>query len=331
MIYYVGGFPPPYGGVTVKNSLLAHALEEKYPVELLDTSRAKRNPLLLLRQLAIILTTRHQLILAPAGTTRRKLVMLLRRLRPRQLSRTLVIVMGGSFHTLIAGDEPYIAALKRCRQLFVESDSMVRKMAALGITNVSVYPNCRPDHRVRAIRPTRGALKCVFFSLISPDKGVDLILTAAASTPEPEYHFYGPIEPGYEETFHAAVDALPNCHYHGVFPGNDPGLYPLLNTYDLLLLPTKCTTEGIPGILVESKLAGIPAIVSDVAYNRELVADGEQGVVLPQNTAGALANALRELSAAPGLVDRLKAGALRDAENYLLQTHLPTVTAFFTD
>jgi len=32
-VYYLGQFPPPYGGVTVKNALLAEALADRVPVE----------------------------------------------------------------------------------------------------------------------------------------------------------------------------------------------------------------------------------------------------------------------------------------------------------
>lgn len=328
MIYYVGGFPPPYGGVTVKNSLLADALEQKYPLRRLDASRSKRNPLILLGNLARILTCRDTLILATAGSARRRLVMLLKRLRPKLLERTLVIVMGGTFPSAVEDDYAYIAALKRCKQLFVETASMAKKLEALGIANVSVYPNCRPDFRVSGIRPTGQQLKCLFFSLITPDKGVDLILTAAAATPEIEYHFYGHIAPGYEEAFRSGVASAPNCRYHGVFPGNDPGLYALLNSYDVLLLPTRWFAEGVPGILVESKLAALPAVVSDMAYNREVVEHGVAGMVLSDYTANELAATVRTLADNPAQTDALKAGALRSAQEYLIESHLSKITNY---
>ena len=42
---YIGSFPPPYGGVTVKNALLFEAISERVPLDkldLMDVSRRSR-------------------------------------------------------------------------------------------------------------------------------------------------------------------------------------------------------------------------------------------------------------------------------------------------
>ena len=157
---------------------------------------------------------------------------------------------------------------------------------------------------------------------------LDLILEAAGQTPDIQYHFYGPVEESFSDDFFQKLESLPNCAYQGVFPGGDPALYPLLGTYDLLLFPSRHTTEGVPGILVESKLAALPAVVSDVSHNRELIHHGIDGYLLPRLTAEALVQAVRQLSADKAALNRMKSAALADSERFLPETHLPLLEKY---
>ncbi len=326
-IYYFGGFPPPYGGVTIKNELLTGALSPEIPLVRLDTRKAKRNPLLLAKQTAMLATGKGPFVVANSKAGRRKLTMLLAKLNPKALQKSILIVMGGSIAEDISGDEPYIEALKNYRRVFVELPAMRGKLEAMGFENISVYPNCRKDNRVKEIRKTpETGIKCLFFSLICKEKGVDNILVAAKAHPDMVFDFYGSILEGYEEEFHREMEALPNCRYHGVFASDGVNVYGKLHEYDLLLLPTRYLTEGIPGVLIEAKIAALPAIVSDVSYNRHLIADGKSGIVLRENTADALIDALASLT--PGRVDALKSGALESAKDYLLENNLDEIQSY---
>ncbi len=320
-IYYFGGFPPPYGGVTIKNKLLIDALQPEIPLVLLDTRKAKRNPLLLARQTAKLIMGRGPFVVANSKSGRRKLTMLLARFNPKALKKSVLIVMGGSLPEDIVGDEKFIAALKSYRRIFVELPAMGEKLTRLGFDNVSVYPNCRKDNRVEEIRKTPDSgIKCLFFSLICKEKGVDNILEAAQALPHMHFDFYGDIMEGYEAEFLAAVDKLPNCSYQGVFTSDGVNVYSKLHEYDLLLLPTRYATEGIPGVLIEAKIAALPSIVSDASYNRHLIQDGVSGLVLPTNTGAALTAALQSLCA--NQIDSLKTGALESARDYLIENNL---------
>lgn len=328
MLYYVGGFPPPYGGVTIKNALLYTQLHLRYPqMKQLDTQYAKRNPFALLRQTHLLVTRKRAAFLVATSTaTRRRITMLLHRFNRNALERSLLIVMGGSFPQQLAEDAQYRCAVAHYRHIFVETESMKRQMEALGFSQVSVYPNCRPDHRPKAIRPTGDPLNCLFFSRISPEKGTDIVLEAAAATPHIRYDLFGEIDPDYEKAFFAALEQLPNASYHGIFYANGGNLYDTLAGYDVLLLPTRWKNEGVPGILVEAMISAIPSVVSDICYNAEIITHGENGIVLPENTPEALTEALCTLACDPALTDRLKQGALKQAAYYLLDNHLDTIT-----
>lgn len=322
MIYYVGSFPPPYGGVTIKNALLYEALEAEHGKGLrkLDAAKAKRKPWQLLKLLGLLLGNHTFLI----GTAHRKgITWFLHRFNRKAMGRSLLLVMGGQFADLAAENKRLCRQLTCYRQIFVETASMQQTLNQAGLSNVSVLPNCRKGSSITAIRPTGESLRCLFFSRISPDKGVDLILQAAGS--DLSVDLYGEIDPDYRETFLNALEGRSNLRYRGVFKADHQKLYEKLHEYDVLLFPTRWKAEGIPGILVEAKMAGLPAIVSDIRFNKEIVEDGVSGLVLPENTAENLRRAIDRLAASPALTDKLKQGALASAKNYLLETHLHTL------
>lgn len=323
MIYYVGSFPPPYGGVTIKNALLYEALEADLAEKpgKFDAARAKRKPWQLLKLFWLLLGDHTFLV----GTAHRiGLTKLLYRFNRKAMGRSLLLVMGGAFADLAVENKGLCKQLACYRQIFVETASMQQTMNRAGLSNVSVLPNCRKGSSITAIRPTGESFRCLFFSRISPDKGVDLILQAAGS--DISVDFYGEIDPDYREAFLNALEGRSNLCYRGVFTGEAQTLYEKLHEYDVLLFPTRWKAEGIPGILVEAKMAGLPAIVSDIRFNKEIVEDGVSGLVLPENTAENLRCAIDRLAADPVLTDKLKQGALASSKDYLLQTHLPTLT-----
>jgi glycosyltransferase involved in cell wall biosynthesis len=53
--------------------------------------------------------------------------------------------------------------------------------------------------------------------------------------------------------------------------------------------------EGMPGVLIEAALAGLPAVTTDVPGARDVVLDGETGCVVPIDDMGALVDATRRL------------------------------------
>ena len=331
MILYYGGFPPPYGGVTIKNKLLYEHLVRELPITKMDTLKAKKNPALLAYQtIRLVLHRKGKYIVATSAASRKRITMLLWRFNRKAMANSIVMVMGGSVAEDVGSDPAFLKAMGAYKQLYVETASMKEKLEAQGLSNVSVYPNCRTDSRVDGIRPTGDRLRCLFFSRISPEKGADVVLQAARLTPDIQYDFYGQADADYEESFLAEVDTLSNVSYHGVFASDGSNIYSLMHSYDFLLLPTCYADEGVPGVLVEAKIAALPAIVSNASYNAEIVKHGISGLVLTERTGQCLGGTLEELTEAPHRVNELKQGALESAQDYLIENHLAAITAQLT-
>ena len=69
--------------------------------------------------------------------------------------------------------------------------------------------------------------------------------------------------------------------------------------------------EGMPNVVLEAMASGLPVVATDIYGNRELVVDGDNGVLVPSGNAAALCKALVRLAQDPDLRQRL-GGRSRD-------------------
>lgn len=320
VIYYIGAFPPVYGGVTIKNQNLYEALEQKLDLRKIDMNRIKRGDVREMLRLAWAMLTGKQYVIGLAGQkNRRVFTKLMYTFKRKAMRRSVMLVMAGVVDDMIQAGPDFLKMINTYRRMYLEFPGMARKLSEAGVTNAAVYPNGRPrPDQFHAISVGQGALQCVFFSLIQPEKGVDRILKTAEKLPGIEFHFYGRIVPEYREVFEKVVDTLPNVRYHGLFAGDSEAVYRELNQYDVLLLPTRCKTEGLPGILIEAKIAGLPSVVSGINYLGEIVKDGSEGVILAEDTAECVVSTLRKLDADREKLNSMKHASRESAEQYYI-------------
>ena len=66
---------------------------------------------------------------------------------------------------------------------------------------------------------------------------------------------------------------------------------------DLLVFPSLPEGEGMPGVLIEAGLSGLPVVATAVAGVRDVVESGVTGTVVPVEDFGALVEATAELVA----------------------------------
>lgn len=85
----------------------------------------------------------------------------------------------------------------------------------------------------------------------------------------------------------------------------------LFRCVDAVVLPSY--REGLPKGLIEAAACGLPVVTTDVPGCREVVTDGEDGLLVPAKQADGLANAIFKLSEDPALRLRLGQAARRKA------------------
>ena len=328
-ITYIGELPPPYGGVTVKNTLLFEKVFAPCGCKMIDMVECKRKAWLtpiIAFQVFIRMLKSKAIIIGVGSTKRRKILLNLQRIISGKtgLNKIMLIVMGGQFHEQVAEDKKFCCLLKNVGSIWVESETMVNALREIGIEQTYFFPNCRVDEGAKEPLPCQnGKLKLVFFSRICHEKGVDDIITAYERLEEDNekitLDFYGEIEADIKEDFLKFVEKYKNVHYHGVFDAIHEDIYAELNQYDVMLLISK--REGVAGALVESKMSGITAIVSNRGCNPETVHDGKEGIVLHPSISDNLADTIKKLLQDRDMVYNLKKGAYESRKRYCIETY----------
>lgn len=332
-IVYVGPFPPPYGGVTVKNKTLYNALQEHLCIERIDTSVETTSRLGLLRKVfRLALANDAKIVLAVSDGSRRLLVRFFHMVSRKRMNRLVLIIMGGSFAKKLENDYGYTKLLSSCGHIFVETQGMKESLLRYGLSNVTIYPNCRVKPEISLVpKVNDGRLSCIFFSQISYEKGADVVLEAAKMLPDVDFTFYGVVKDDYSSQFHPLVSESENVSYMGVFSGDNEAVYNVLNSYDVLILPTRWKTEGVPGVLVESKISAIPAIVSDVGFNSEIITSSLDGIVLDTISPSELVRGIELYNNDRALLYRHKKAALVSSEKYLLENNIQNIRSILKD
>ena len=324
-VRYIGNFPPPYGGVTIKNQLLYNTLSKDVKIK-----RIKRMPFMpsvvyQLFNILLALTERYPLIvgISSRGGKSKMITRFLYYFNRKTMKKSLYFMMGGLEAKRIAENLREIKWYKNYKQIYVETETMLNTLEAAGLDNVKLFPNCRNKilNPPLADMKQEADLKCVFFSRIEYQKGVDLILKIAKETPDIRYYFYGPIAHEYENEFENAISDNKNVYYKGVFRGNNEDIYNELKKYDILLFPTRWKNEGVPGILVEAKMAGLAIIASNQSYNAEIVKDGVEGIILKETSASNLLDAIRKINENRDLLVYMKKNSYTSSEKFCVEKY----------
>ena len=156
--------------------------------------------------------------------------------------------------------------------------------------HVVCLPNYLPDRMLEGTyRDRRFNGKCLFIGQVKREKGIFDIIEALAGRSDFTCDFYGPVLDRDRAEFFETISGEPNIRYRGVA---EPGeMQPILDGYDLLLLPTYHAGEGYPAAVLEAFAAGVPVVATDWKAVPDLVADGERGFIVPIRSPTAISEA----------------------------------------
>lgn len=173
---------------------------------------------------------------------------------------------------------------------------------------VVVLPNMAPDVETPT-DPAQGEY-VAFAGRMSPEKGIDTLLDAAASLPNCPVHLAGN-GPTFEQMKSAAPE---NAKMLGGLGGAEMERF--YQGARLLVLPSR-TYEMCPLVVLEAMSHGLPVITSRIGGQAELVEDGVTGLLFDPGDSRDLAAKVKRLWEDPELCQRMgRAGYERAQENH---------------
>lgn len=175
--------------------------------------------------------------------------------------------------------------------------------------NALWFPTTR--HMPARRTPYRNSCRrLLFLGHLRPEKGLpELLVAADRFPPEVTLSVVGPTAWDFDP---AIIDSIRNASYGGsVSPEDVPWL---LETHDALVLPSRL--EGYPGVIIEAFQMGLPAIATCLPPVRELVRDGQNGLLVAIGSVDSLVNAITRITGDDRLFQRLREDALTTGERF---------------
>lgn len=150
---------------------------------------------------------------------------------------------------------------------------------------------------------TRAGHSCHFLFLgnLIPEKGVLLLITACKILAEKNYNFFCIIA-GNNSNLLSKEQLEKSIQENGISnqvkaigPRYGNSKEELLDSVDVLVLPTMYGNECFPLVLLEAMQHSLPIISTPVGAIPDLVTEGENGFLIPENNPIALAEAMAKM------------------------------------
>ena len=200
------------------------------------------------------------------------------------------------------------------RYIAVSADvaANLERRFGVGASKITVVPNAADLPELQAAGGARpvdwpvraGRRAALMLARLEVEKGVDVLIRAAAAIPELDLVIAG--DGSCRATLEATAAELgiaERVHFLGY--RSDPAA--LLANADLFVLPS--LVEGFPLSVVEAMAAGVPVVASDIGGTREAVEHERTGLLVPPRDADALAAAIRRTLSDPAATSARVAAA----------------------
>lgn len=196
----------------------------------------------------------------------------------------------------------------------LKNHNVCRKpMRVLGYGNVRGVDMERFDpDRFADVEKDESKFRFVFVGRIVGDKGINELVEAFVRLnkeyPETKLSLVGnyeaDLDPLKPETIEA-IESNSNIYACGAKYGDD-----LLTEYmksDCFVMPSY--REGFPNTVMEAGAMGLPSIVTDINGSREIIINGENGIIVPSKDADALYKAMKQIVEDSSARERMAANA----------------------
>jgi len=220
-----------------------------------------------------------------------------------------------------AGFRPALQVLRQADAIVAVSREVERELLAYGFypERIIRIPNGvdTTHFQRREPSPKHGKTRFLLTVRRHPQKGIDIVLQAARRLREKgfdgqfEISMYGEDYP--EHDYRRMAGELGVMDSINLFPF-EQDILPLYQSADCFVLPSR--GEGLSNALLEAMAMELPVIATSVSGTTDVVDDGLDGLLIPINSAEALAASMETVITDRELAGRLGANARRKVEQY---------------
>lgn len=315
------------GGGVIKTCNFEIVLKERYGQEnVITLDRAERinDAHWILRLIVLCKSSDVVFAMYPMPKMIQKLTGLILLLKKMYKFKLIYPVIGGWLPDYLTENEKSKEQLLKFDLVLVETYEMKNKLRMLGLKNVEFMPNFslrKPINKVKAYSSEK--FKFCIFSRVVKEKGIELAIDAinqANKQLNGRYEclldIYGLVDDAYVTQFEEIVKKNSNIvTYKGLLQGTE--ILNVLSDYYMLLFPTFYSGEGFPGTLVETLMAGLPAIVSKWKYNSEIISEGKTGILFSLDIKDDLENKIVYAVSNRKKINAMRENCLRESEKYI--------------
>lgn len=328
-VLFVGEYPIDYGGITRKSSILFGELNKRYITKLININVKKHKKISFLIsaiKLICFMGKYKNVVYCIDSHRMYALIRLQFIFFPKSLKNTIVVFSGGDISRLDGkSNRKTLSIIKKVKSVWVESWKYGEALHKMGFDNTVYYPNPRVlGVSIKPIQYKNGStLKLLYYSLISKDKGaLDVIEAVKKMNQEHDIYFsidfYGRVDSQIDQEFKTFIRNTDNANYKGMNDSKDINrYYSVLNSYDILLFPTQWRGEGVAGVCVEAKAAGIAVIASRHNTNSETIIEkNNEGLLIEKGNVQELVDTIKKLYFDSEFLNSLKQGSYESRKRY---------------
>lgn len=280
-----------FNGQTIKTKIITKELEKEFGTDRvmkIDTHGGIKGVPQIITKLLYAFVESKNIIILPAHNGIRVIVPLCVFINYVFHRKIHYIVIGGWLNEFLNKHKCIEKQLKKFTGIYVETNTMKKKLNARGLKNIYVMPNFK-DINILAkdelIYSNEEPFKLCTFSRVMKEKGICEAIDGVKAVNEKygrtvfSLDIYGQIDSGQEKWFEDLKNSFPEyINYKGVI-AFDQSVNVLKRYYALLFL-TYYEGEGFAGTLLDAMAAGVPTIASNWKYNNEIVDEGKTGMLV---------------------------------------------------
>lgn len=314
-------------GQAVRTTIMTKELKIRYGEEnigVCNTNNWKKRPISFFFKTAMLFFASERVAILPADGGFKIIVPLYHVLSKICKRDIYYVIIGGFLPALLKKNPKYLKMLKRHKAMFAQTENIKADLEAFGLDNVYILSNPKRLNTRREeelILNEDKRLSLCTFSRVSEDKGIDDAVDAVKLFNERHgdklltLDVFGMIDNAYREHFEKLLSENEGIvSYKGIVDYDKT--VEALSSYFALIFPTYYHGEGFPGGMIDCFNTGIPVIATDWLYNKDVISDEVNGLLVPIKNPQAICDAIERLYNDRAFALEIAKNNLRETEKY---------------